>query len=58
MQPFESHIPYLLQFFQDYEVSGMDWIDLDWNLNSSLVSFRLDLSGIYGVCLFCLFQFS
>lgn len=28
MQPFESHVPYLLQFFLDYEVYGMGWLHL------------------------------
>lgn len=26
MQPFESHVPFLLQFFLDYEVYGMGWL--------------------------------
>jgi hypothetical protein len=47
MQPFESHLPFLLQFFQDYEISGMSWIHFDWSLNPSLASFRLDSSGRY-----------
>jgi hypothetical protein len=47
MQAFESHIPYLLQFFQDFEISGMDWVELDWRPTPFLVSFRLDSSGKY-----------
>jgi hypothetical protein len=47
MQPFESHIPYLLQFFQDFEISGMGWVSLEWTLTPFLTSFRLDTSGKY-----------
>jgi hypothetical protein len=47
MQPFESHIPYLLQFFQDFEISGMGWVSLEWTLTPFLASFRLDTSGKY-----------
>ena len=47
MQPFESHIPYLLQFFQDFELSGMDWIHFDWNSKLTLVNFRSDSLGIF-----------
>lgn len=28
LQPHESHIPYLLQFFIDYNIYGMDYIEL------------------------------
>lgn len=47
MQPFEAHIPYMLQFFQDYEISGMDWIEFSWKDTPDLISFRLDSSGKY-----------
>ena len=26
MQTFESHVPYLLQFFLDYDIVGMGWL--------------------------------
>jgi DNA polymerase zeta len=26
MQPYEAHVPYLLQFFMDYNISGMNWL--------------------------------
>lgn len=47
MQLFESHIPFMLQLFQDYEISGMGWIDFDWKNSPELVSFRQDFSGKY-----------
>ncbi|KAM3581203.1 DNA polymerase zeta [Umbelopsis sp. WA50703] len=28
-QPYEAHIPYTLQFLMDYNLYGMNWIDLD-----------------------------
>jgi hypothetical protein len=29
MQSYESHIPFLLQFFLDHEVHGMGWLHLN-----------------------------
>lgn len=29
MQPYESHIPYLLQVFQDHGLCGMGWLHSD-----------------------------
>ena len=26
MQPYEAHVPYLLQFAMDYDVPGMGWL--------------------------------
>lgn len=28
MQPYEAHIPYLLQFTADYNISPMGWLHL------------------------------
>lgn len=38
-QVFESHIPYVLQFFTDYNLYGCDW------LNVSQARYRLPLPG-------------
>lgn len=41
-QPYEAHIPYTLQFLMDYNLYGMNWIDLD-HRPSMHVKFRIPI---------------